>query len=715
MTVGNAAKGAIGGAAAGSVLGPWGTAGGALVGGVAGALTGNSNNDAHAMDYNYQLGQGYGTDYSNQIAGALANRGNAADATAALQQSQAQGAYGVAAAAQGIGAPQIQQNAQDRQRQLAALGGTNTAAGSVMGAAGQLQQMGTDGMPMGLAAAQLHQGQDANMNQSLALAHSGRSLGGGAAALQQAQFQNAQTGQVTNQQAATANIQEQQQNQQFKLGALGAAQQGYGAGGSLYGQAGNQAAGINQTDLGVQQTNAGLQQSQQGVNNQTSSTFGQIGQGLNAGALGQGQLAQGYQGQGLGVLNAQLGANERYSEDYLGQSNQNRTADTADNTQTMGMLASGAQGAAQYLRPNSGSPAASAPTATASDRDVKTGIQPANMALSLQPQPRSLTGPAQRLAVLGGGQPTLRPAGPLNGTQAAINMQGAPASAFNPDGMPSGAPTRGVSPMGGAPMTSALGQLSGVGTTANGGPVAAYPGQDPYLAAMGGTGGQYLPQASYIQPGTTPKQAADQQLAKFQNIYGTGASQMAGGPFWSAPPPPAAPAHQLAGVGRASDVHSKTRIRELEGQLAALQPKAPDTDALDAAYRSQGGTPIAPPAVDLRPAQGYSYQYKDPAAHGQGTFYGPMAQDLEQTPAGASTVKQGPDGTKMVDTSRLSLVNTSAISEQQRKLQALQAQLAALSQPQMDAIQRGYPSSYPTPQQPGAVDVMGGMQRGGVY
>lgn len=710
MTVGNAVKGAVGGAAAGSVLGPWGTAGGALVGGAVGALTGNSNNDAHAMDYNYQLGQGYGTDYSNQIAGALANRGNAADATASLQQSQAQGAYGVAAGAQGIGAPQIQQDAADRQRQLAALGGTNASASSLTGAAGQLQQLGTDGMPMGLAAAQLQQGENANMNQSLALAHSGRTLGGGAAALQAAQFQNAQTGQVTNQQAATANIQEQQQNQQFKLGALGAAQQGYGSAGGLYGQAGTQAAGVNQTDLGVQQTNAGLQQSQQGVNNQTSSTFGQMGASLNQGALGQQQLAQGYQGQGLGVLNAQLGANEKYSEDYLGQSNQNRASDTADNTQTNSMLATGLQGASNYLGQNGGSTVTSSAAPRASDRDAKTGIQPANMALSLQPQSDA----AMRLASLGGSNARLQPAGPLNDTQAAANTLGAPASALNPNGMPSGAPTHAASPMGGAPMTSALGQLSGVGTTANTGPVAALPNQDPYLAAMGGTGGMYLPQASYIQPGTTPAQEGAALDAKFKNLYGNGASKMAGGPLWGPPPPPpAAPTHQLAGVGRASDVHSKTRIFELESQLAALRP--PDTTALDAAYRSQGGTPIAPPAVDLRPAQGYSYEYKDPAAHGQGRFYGPMAQDLEQTPAGASTVKKGPDGTKMVDTSRLSLVNTSAISEQQRKLGALQAQLAALSQPQMDAVQRGFPASYPTPRQPGAIDVMGGMQRGWVY
>ena len=151
----------------------------------------------------------------------------------------------------------------------------------------------------------------------------------------------------------------------------------------------------------------------------------------------------------------------------------------------------------------------------------------------------------------------------------------------------------------------------------------------------------------------------------------------------------------------ASDVHSKTRIRELEGQLEALRGGAPptatfapqqsDTAALDASYRSQGGQPRAepgydrsaldeayarqqqPPAIDLRPARGYSYEYKDPNIPGAapGTHVGPMAQDLENT-AAANTVFDTPTG-KQVDTPRLTMTNTAAISELQRKLEALQA------------------------------------------
>jgi hypothetical protein len=72
---------------------------------------------------------------------------------------------------------------------------------------------------------------------------------------------------------------------------------------------------------------------------------------------------------------------------------------------------------------------------------------------------------------------------------------------------------------------------------------------------------------------------------------------------------------------------------------------------------------MASDAVSESP--GYSFEYKDPERHGDGTFYGPMAQDLEKTPVGRTTVKRGPDGTKMIDTSRLTLVNTAALQELQ--------------------------------------------------
>jgi hypothetical protein len=141
----------------------------------------------------------------------------------------------------------------------------------------------------------------------------------------------------------------------------------------------------------------------------------------------------------------------------------------------------------------------------------------------------------------------------------------------------------------------------------------------------------------------------------------------------------------------ASDEHSKKQISSLKGELAdtyaALGGKPSHADFADA---YQGGNlpdteyPSLPqdtrgPRVDLRPARGYSYEYKDPSMPGAapGRHYGPMAQDLERSPATASTVQTGPDGVKRVDTPRLTLTNTAAISDQQRDIQAIKEALAS--------------------------------------
>ncbi len=75
-----------------------------------------------------------------------------------------------------------------------------------------------------------------------------------------------------------------------------------------------------------------------------------------------------------------------------------------------------------------------------------------------------------------------------------------------------------------------------------------------------------------------------------------------------------------------------------------------------------------------------SYEYKNPNAPGaaDGTHYGPMAQELEKTPVGASTVVTQPDGSKGIDTDRLTLVNTAAVGEQQRTLDEANLRIAEL-------------------------------------
>lgn len=173
----------------------------------------------------------------------------------------------------------------------------------------------------------------------------------------------------------------------------------------------------------------------------------------------------------------------------------------------------------------------------------------------------------------------------------------------------------------------------------------------------------------------------------------------------------------------ASDVHSKRHIEALHNENQALKAQLnyppdqppPTMDQLNAAYAAQQGQgaqiqypSAAPPptqaqlnaaaqaqyspvvasdenaksniqrsaATDMvEAAPGYAYDYIDPARHGYGRNYGPMAQDLASTPAGASTVRRMPDGKLGVDTNRLSLVNTAALHTHQEELKRLRADI----------------------------------------
>jgi len=102
----------------------------------------------------------------------------------------------------------------------------------------------------------------------------------------------------------------------------------------------------------------------------------------------------------------------------------------------------------------------------------------------------------------------------------------------------------------------------------------------------------------------------------------------------------------------------------------------PDVAGLDAAYeREKNFDPLG--SVDLRGVKGEPYVYKDPSVPGAapGVQWGGTAQQMERT-AAAPAVMNTPNG-KMVDTGRLALVNTAAISEQQRRMDELEALLGS--------------------------------------
>lgn len=99
--------------------------------------------------------------------------------------------------------------------------------------------------------------------------------------------------------------------------------------------------------------------------------------------------------------------------------------------------------------------------------------------------------------------------------------------------------------------------------------------------------------------------------------------------------------------------------------------------------------PDAEQAADAaRATSASSFEYKDPERHGAGTFYGPMAQELERTPAGSSLVHEQADGTKAVDGGRAGLLALSAAGTQQRQQDDFAARMAEADKKIADLEQR---------------------------
>ncbi len=95
----------------------------------------------------------------------------------------------------------------------------------------------------------------------------------------------------------------------------------------------------------------------------------------------------------------------------------------------------------------------------------------------------------------------------------------------------------------------------------------------------------------------------------------------------------------------------------------------------------------------------WGYEYKDPERHGEGRHYGPMAQELARTPAGASTVQRGPDGRLAVDTGRLALVNASETGNLRREVDGLKAAIGDAEGGTIDAL-RNTDVEYPVEENP---------------
>jgi len=168
--------------------------------------------------------------------------------------------------------------------------------------------------------------------------------------------------------------------------------------------------------------------------------------------------------------------------------------------------------------------------------------------------------------------------------------------------------------------------------------------------------------------------------------------------------------NQLYGMASSADLNAPPAITfgtnglsdDLYSDMRAKKDIEPASRQIGDAFRTAGravsdigGTTVQyPQSTAAFPDVGaYSYHYKNPGALGAapGTHYGPMAQELEQTPAGASVVGEDKKGRKFVDPGRLSMLTASEVAKQRKELDALKSMPGAITSPQVVYPQLGAP------------------------
>lgn len=624
-------------------------------------LGSNNNDQTNAM---LEQNQGVADKYSAAFGGQATQAQNFANAA----NSRGLGAYQGDTSAYNSA---LQSAAADRQAQTGAYGALMSFAHAPQGPSA--------------AQAQLTQATNANTANALALARSGRGMGGSASALRNATAQNAVTQQQANAQGAELMANENTAYQAQRLNALG---QASGAANSL---AGTDQSLANAGLAGAQyQSNVALQG--QGLNDQSTlagyglqSSLTNAGLGADAGGLTQ----------ALNINSTALtGRENRYAS-----MNQTHGIDAGVSTQA-GIADANRQQAyigAGLSAAGSIAAAAATPASVASDERAKTGFMG-----------------------LGGGSTVAQPGGPSRGaletaqntqTGSTVGQVGGAAigTAIEPGigtaiGSVAGKAIGGL--IGGAvhsdirnkenivPLSSVFGDAAGrAGAALQGNqyksfsfPGSAGPGardsHNPSRAA--GSPYQAISDASH-HAGPLP-QVATQQLDR-NNPYG---HEQTSAYFDQ---DPYSRLQQFA-QGDSPNTPVATDAKGVE-QYAST-PKSKVTPQGYARFARDDSHPILSEGDSLladtaRSTPGSMYQYKDPA-DGPGTYVGPMAQDLAANPVTASSVFQGPDGKLNVDTSRLSTVNTAVNHSQQNQIDALDAQIGDLTK----YLKNGAPTSYPS-------------------
>lgn len=613
---------------------------------------------------------------------------NSAQTNAAIDAANATGAkYGGAfdTLASGAGAA----SAAAAARGTAMYGGDTSAYGAAQanagqdrglqtGAYGQLMNFAQQGPGPSAAQAQLQQATNANQQSALALARSGRGMGGSDAAMRGAIAQNAVTQQNAAGQTAELRANENTAFQSQRLQALG--QAGGVAGQVVSGDQGTASSGL----AGAQyQTNTALGGTQ--LNDTTALNYGNQQQA----ALGAGLGANvGAQTQDLNLnASALAGRESEYSFMNANNATQQGIASTTN--------IADANRQAAYT--GAALSAIGTGASLVSDERAKTDIQPLGSS-TVQPLASQATG----------GAPAL-PSGPSRSDEDAAKSSamggavgGAAGSAIGGAVGTAIAPGAGtvvggvLGHLGGALLGKAIssdvraktdvvplskvfgGALTNAGAALQGRPASANqysawgpPQDDPEMVRNPNNPSQYISAYAPISAASNQAHGPTQRpsSASMEARYGL-----------SGPPrqlDTSDPFEQLQKLSPSTPV--ATSSAAVDKYASAPAPKADKVAqrfARDDSHPilSQGDALLADTA---RATPGSIYQYKDPT-DGAGTYVGPMAQDLAANPLTRSTVVEQPDGKLGVDTGRLTTVNTATNHAQQNQIDALDAKMKEL-------------------------------------
>ncbi len=120
------------------------------------------------------------------------------------------------------------------------------------------------------------------------------------------------------------------------------------------------------------------------------------------------------------------------------------------------------------------------------------------------------------------------------------------------------------------------------------------------------------------------------------------------------------------GVNAQSDSADKAAAQAREGAIMSAAGSAAMMMMSDERAKTNVETSDSAGLELISNLGGHFYDYKEPEKHGQGRFFGPMAQELEKSKAGRSAVVER-GGRKMVDTGRLTLALAGAVASKHRK------------------------------------------------